>query len=128
VFCQNLTFCAAFARLRGNRSNAFLVVVFNRPIGGVNVAHHAIALGYFFLAAFCTFASAHSFRELRVVLLLAALLAFAAGVGYVGGPLAVRLRTLIVWLRAVPGWLTKMTRLAQEPPARAAAPIDETPA
>jgi hypothetical protein len=91
----------------------------------VNVAHHAIALGYFFLAAFCVFASAHSFVELRWVLLAAAVLALIAGIGYVASPLATRLRAFWGWLSTLPEGLVKLTRIAQEPPDRAPSTKDE---
>jgi hypothetical protein len=103
--------------------------VFDQPSGGVNVANHAIALGYFFLAAFCALASAHGFRELRVPMLVAAMLALVAGVGYVARPLGAGFRAGSTWLvrlfRDSPARLVRMIRLAQEPPTRAAATMDE---
>jgi hypothetical protein len=87
----------------------------------VNVAHHAIALGYFFLTAFCVLASAHSFLELRRILLAAAVLALIAGIGYVASPLAARLRAFWGWLSTLPQGLVKLIRMAQEPPDRAPA-------
>jgi hypothetical protein len=92
----------------------------------VNVAHHAIALGYFFLAAFCVFASANSFVELRRILLAAAVFALIAGVGYVAGPLAARLRAFMGWLGTLPESLVKLIRIAQEPPNRSPSATDET--
>ena len=96
------------------------------------MAHHAIALGYFFLAAFCALASAHGFRELRVPMLVAAMLALVAGVGYVARPLGAGFRAgstrLVRLLGDGPAWLVRMIRLAQEPPPRAPATMDETSA
>jgi hypothetical protein len=91
----------------------------------VNVAHHAIALGYFFLAAFCALASAHSFLELRRILLAAAALALIAGIGYVASPLAARLRAFCGCLSTLPEGLVKLIRIAQEPPDRAPSTKDE---
>jgi hypothetical protein len=87
-------------------------------VEGVVVHQHAIALGYFFLSIFCVFTSAHSFVELRVALLLAALMALVAGVAYVASPLIAR-------LRAVQAWFVQIIRLAQEPPRHSSAAADE---
>jgi hypothetical protein len=81
------------------------------------MAHHALALGYFFLAVFCTFVSAHSFRELRIPLLVAAALALAAGVAYIPGPLTAAYRALSARLREFVSWVAKMIRQAKEPPS-----------
>ena len=80
--------------------------------------HQAMALGYFFLAVFCVSTSAHTFVELRLPLLLAALVALVVGIAYVAGPFVAR-------LRAFPSWLAKMIRLAQQPPDHAPAMTDE---
>jgi Tfp pilus assembly protein PilE len=79
---------------------------------------HMMALGYFFLAVLCVLTSAHTFVELRIPLLLAALLALVAGAAYVAGPLAAR-------LRAVRTWLLQLIRIAQEPPGHTSATTDE---
>jgi Tfp pilus assembly protein PilE len=82
---------------------------------------HVMALGYFFLAVFCVLTSGHSFVELRIPLLLAALLALVAGVAYVASPLAAR-------FRAVKAWLLQLIRIAQEPPRHTSVTADEKPA
>ena len=78
----------------------------------------AMALGYFFLAVFCVMASAHSFVELRIPLLVAALAALVVGLGYVADP-------LVAHLRSIPSWLAGMIRLAQQPPTRVPSIADE---
>ncbi len=70
---------------------------------------HAMALGYFFLAVFCVFTSAHSFRELHLPLLLAALAATLVGVGY-------WLIACAATLHAGKTWCVRMFHLAQQPP------------
>ena len=76
---------------------------------------HAMALGYFFLAVFCVFTSAHSFRELLLPLLLAALAATLAGVGYLLSVCAVTLQAWKTWLSH---WFVRMFHLARQPPVR----------
>ncbi len=76
---------------------------------------HALALGYFFLAVFCVFTSAQSFRELHRPLLLAALVATLAGVGYLLSHYALTLQAAKTWLSH---WFVRMFHLAQQPPVR----------
>lgn len=79
---------------------------------------HALALGYFFLAVFCILTSAHSFIELRIPLLLAAMTSVLVGVSFVSEP-------VLLWLRGLSSWFSKMYRVAQEPPHRERAANDE---
>ena len=72
---------------------------------------HAMALGYFFLAVFCVFTSDHSFIGLRLPLLLAALAATLAGVGY-------WLSAFAVTLQAGMTWFVRMFHLARQSPVR----------
>ena len=76
---------------------------------------HALALGYFFLAVFCVFTSAHSFLGLHRPLLLLALVATLAGVGYLLSACAVTLQARKTWLSH---WFVRMFHLAQQPPIR----------
>ena len=76
---------------------------------------HAITLGYFFLAVFCVFTSTHSFRGLHLPLLLAALAAAVAGVGYLLSVCAMTLQAGMTWLSH---WFVRMLHLAQQPPVR----------
>ena len=76
---------------------------------------HAMALGYFFLAVICVFTSAHSFRGLHLPLLLAALFATLAGVGYLLSACAV---TLQAGKARLSHWFVCMFHLAQHPPVR----------
>jgi hypothetical protein len=89
------------------------------------VQKHALALGYFFLAVFCILTSAHSFIELRLPLLLAAVLAIVVGTGYIARPLSEILSHIARQLLSIPGWIAKMIRLAQEPPHRGPVANDE---
>ena len=72
---------------------------------------HAIALGYFALAVFCVFTGSQGRLAFRTPLLLGAALALGAGCLFLAsacyGPLCAAIE-----------WLTGMSRLAQEPPAR----------
>ncbi len=76
---------------------------------------HAMALGYFFLAVFCVFTSAHSFHGLHLPLLLAALAAAVAGVGYL---LSACAETLQAARTRLSQWFVRMFHLAQQPPVR----------
>jgi dipeptide/tripeptide permease len=89
------------------------------------VQKHALALGYFFLAVFCILTSAHSFIELRLPLLFAAVLAIIVGTGYIARPLSEILSLMGRQLLSIPSWLAKMVRLAQEPPHRGPVSNDE---
>jgi hypothetical protein len=82
------------------------------------VQKHALALGYFFLAVFCILTSAHSFIELRIPLLLAAMISVLVGVNFVSEP-------VLLWLRGLSSWFAKMYRVAQEPPHREPVANDE---
>ena len=83
---------------------------------------HAMALGYFFLAVFCVFTSAHSFHGLYLPLLLAALVATLAGVGYLLSACAVALQAARTWLSR---WFVRTFHLAQQPPVRESTLGDE---
>ena len=92
--------------------------IYVRRVGGAIVQKHALALGYFFLAVFCVFTSAHSFVQLRFLLLLAAILAVVVGVGYVASPLAAR-------VRQVQASMVELIRIARQPPTHGSATSDE---
>jgi hypothetical protein len=85
----------------------------------------ALALGYFFLAVFCMLTSAHSFVEFRIPLLIAALLAVIAGVGYISTPLSAIISLVWRGVCGIPSWLVGMVRLAQQPPRREHVSNDE---
>jgi hypothetical protein len=78
----------------------------------------ALAIGYFYLAVFCVLTSAHSFIELRLPLLLAAVISLLVGVSFVSEP-------VLLWLRGLSSWFAKMYRVAQEPPHREPSANDE---
>jgi hypothetical protein len=86
---------------------------------------HALALGYFFLAVFCMLTSAQSFVEFRIPLLIAALLAVIAGVGYISAPLSAIISLVWQGVCGIPSWLVGMGRLAQQPPHREHVSKDE---
>jgi hypothetical protein len=65
---------------------------------------HALALGYFFLAAFCGYPLTMASEALRWVYLVAALAALAGAIVYLDV------------LPAAGKWLSNMFTLAQEPP------------
>jgi hypothetical protein len=73
------------------------------------VQKHAMALGYFILAVLCILAGSQTLNGLRVLLLLAALVAALAGCGFL-------LSACAVQLYAGKKWLIQMFRLAQQPP------------
>jgi hypothetical protein len=79
------------------------------------VQKNAMALGYFFLAVFCVFASAHSSRGLHVPLLLAALAATLVGIGFLLSALAQPFQAGLAWLKQ---WLVQLFHQAQQPPVR----------
>ncbi|AMV20322.1 hypothetical protein [Planctomyces sp. SH-PL14] len=72
---------------------------------------HAMALGYFALAVFCVSTGSQGLLAFRTPLLLGAALSLGAGCVFLAsacyGPLCAAIE-----------WLTGMSRLAQEPPAR----------
>ena len=84
-------------------------------VEGFALKKHAMALGYFFLAVFCVFTSAHCFRGLHLPLWMAALAATLAGVGYLLSACAVTLQAGKTWLTH---WFMHMFHLAQQPPVR----------
>lgn len=79
---------------------------------------HAMALGYFFLAAICIFVSSHCFVAFRIPLLVAALAATIAGFGFVFVACSAQ-------LRAIKKWLTALLQIARQPPTRQAKARDE---
>ena len=83
---------------------------------------HAMALGYFFLAVFCIFTSTQSFLVLfRIPLLLAALAAALAGLGFLFGACAAQ-------FQARKNWLVQMVRLARQPPTHPSTFREDHPA
>ena len=80
--------------------------------------HHALALGYFFLAVFCVFTIGYSPMFLRIPLLIAAFLALAAGASYLAGPWRPR-------VSAARAWLARMISEARKPPERPSPTTDE---
>ncbi|MDB5346397.1 MAG: hypothetical protein JWP89_4774 [Schlesneria sp.] len=82
---------------------------------------HAMALGYFFLAAFCLFACGHSALPLQLPLLMAGLAAVLVGAVFFVSACAPRILAI---LKAITNWFVETGRLvplARElPPHRSA--------
>jgi hypothetical protein len=64
---------------------------------------HAMALGYFFLATFCLFVSANTFVEFCLPLLIAALAAMGAGLGFLMVACSAQLQASKQWLKSLWG-------------------------
>ncbi len=82
---------------------------------------HAMALGYFFLAAFCLFACGHSALPLQVPLLLAGVAGALVGFVFLASACALRIQAVT---KAITNWFVETARLvplARElPPHRSA--------
>lgn len=68
-----------------------------------------MALGYFFLAVFCVFTSAQSFIAFRTPLLIAALVAALAGLGFLASACSGQ-------LQAAKKWVVHLLQIARQPP------------
>ena len=81
-----------------------------------------MALGYFFLTVFCLFTSPQSYLELRIPLMLAALLAALIGLGFFVSACAPQIQAIKNWFLE----MVQLMRLARELPPHPTALREET--